>query len=135
MKPGIRQEAIRPTFWPSLSPIIRALLVLLAMLLILSAVAANGLENHHQNTRTYLIRAQRILEAEDSFLSRLNLSAYLDRTAGTVFSQVGADGVTPDREVAPLSHHKLHSACESDNPSPPAAANQQADHGAPRGSD
>jgi hypothetical protein len=79
MKPGIRQEAIRPTFWPSLSPIIRALLVLLAMLLILSAVAANGLENHHQNTRTYLIRAQRVLEAEDSFLSRLRLSAYLDQ--------------------------------------------------------
>lgn len=64
MKPGIRQEAIRPTFWPSLSPIIRALLVLLALLLILSAVAANGLENHHQNTRTHLIRAQRVLEAE-----------------------------------------------------------------------
>ena len=61
------------------------------------------------------------------------------RMSGSSVSRVEAgklNGLSvADREVAPLSQHKLHSACESDNPSPPAAANQQADHGAPRGSD
>lgn len=80
MKPGIRQDAIRPTFWPSLSPIIRALLVLLVILLIVSAVAANGLGNH-QNRSTHLIRAQQVLEAEQ----RLSVLGYWTGPVDGVF--------------------------------------------------
>lgn len=63
MKSGIRQDVPGLTFRPSLSWLIRALLLLLVLLLLLSAVAANGLENH-QNIRARLISVQEILEAE-----------------------------------------------------------------------
>jgi len=76
MKAGIRQVVTSQTRWISLSPLIRALLMLLVLLLLLSAVVANGLED--QNIRAHLIRGQEILEAEQrlSILGYQSLSTF-----------------------------------------------------------